>query len=167
MTFRERLQEDFPEMSNKIIAEEILYKCPYEYGYENKRSCGVTEFAEACPICWDREIPESSGLSANEPVTQNENGGKQHKREYSSEMLPPKALLAVSHVRWEAANIHGYDEYNYKKIPAKEHVGRAITHLLAWLAGNEDNEHLAHSATRVLFALEMELEQKEGTKVDN
>ena len=126
MTFRERLQKDHPEMNEKSIAEEIFNKCPDEYGYENIRSCGViTGFAKACPLCWDREIPESSGLSANEPMTQNENGGKQHKREYSSEMLPPKALLAVSHVRWEAANIHGYDEYNYyAKQRAKENEQR-------------------------------------------
>lgn len=164
MTFRERLHKDHPELDNGNIKRAVDSYCPFELGYEDKRDCGGKR---ACPECWDREMPESNGLSANEPVAQNENGGKQHKREYSSEMLPPKALLAVSHVRWEAANIHGYDEYNYKKIPAKEHVGRAITHLLAWLAGNEDNEHLAHSATRVLFALEMEIEQKEGNKVDN
>lgn len=166
MTFRERVQKEHPGAMNDRFFGGV-YGCPCSYGYEELKSCTDYDKPEFCRKCWDREMPESNGLSANEPVTQNENGGKQHKREYSSEMLPPKALLAVSHVRWEAANIHGYDEYNYKKISAKEHVGRAITHLLAWLAGNEENEHLAHSATRVLFALEMELEQKEGNKVDN
>lgn len=99
-----------------------------------------------------------NNLDDNQPVIKNESGGIQHERPYRSQDLFFKALLAVSNVRYDAVVNKGYPSENYKLIPKDDHIGRALTHIFAYMAGDKTNAHLEHACTRLLMALEMELD---------
>lgn len=83
--------------------------------------------------------------------------------------LPWKALRAVSGVQQYGHGKYG-DYYNYKKgMEVSRQISCAIRHLSEYMDGNDlDSEsghnHLAHAATRILFALENVIE---GTTIDD
>lgn len=139
----------------KGIAEFLLSGETFENFFERKGREYMNKYTQDSP----GEPKSGSGLSKHETIAENEKGGRQSHRPFRSDLIPPRAMLSIAHVRYEASE--RYDEYNYKLIPAKEHVGRALTHIFAWLAGNNENDHLAHALTRLAFAVEMLEEEKE------
>lgn len=88
------------------------------------------------------------------PVVTNEAGAKQSALPYRCDLLPPRATLEVAQELKVGADKYGVD--NWRGVPQADHINHAMTHLLAYLAGDRQDKHLAHAACRVLFAMETE-----------
>jgi len=73
---------------------------------------------------------------------------------YRSDLLPPLAMLAVS--RTLAEGEAKYPDRLWREQGIGGNLNHALTHLLSYLAGDRAEDHLAHAATRLLFATELE-----------
>jgi len=82
-------------------------------------------------------------------------GSKQSSLPYRCDLLPARAILSVSTVLAHGANKYG--EFNWVPISVKSHINHALTHVFAFLAGDESDDHLSHAACRLIMALERHL----------
>lgn len=94
------------------------------------------------------------GVGKDAPVVTNEKGGKQSDTKYRADLLPPIALLQIARVLKEGADKYGAE--NWRKISQADNLNHALIHILAYLAGNREDDHLQHAGCRILFALETE-----------
>lgn len=76
---------------------------------------------------------------------------------YRADRLPAIAILEVCKLLKEGAERHKDEDLKnpkWQQTPVNEHVNRVIVHLLAFLAGDTQEDHLQHAACRSLFALQ-------------
>lgn len=67
------------------------------------------------------------------------------------ELVPWEAVRIVAATLTKGLEDH--DEDGWRKLPRREHVGRALRHLALYLVSG-DEEELRHGACRALMALE-------------
>jgi hypothetical protein len=67
------------------------------------------------------------------------------------ELVPWEAVRIVAATMTKGLEDH--DEGGWRKLPRREHVGRALRHLAAYLVSG-DEEELQHGACRALMGLE-------------
>ena len=80
-------------------------------------------------------------------------GGRQSPSDGRFDLIPTRAVVAMARVVQEGAAKHG--EQNWRGIPSRIHVGRALRHLLEYLAGDRSENHLSHAFTRIAMAFEL------------
>ena len=71
MTFREKLETEYPDMNIGVI---IANNCPCDYGYERETPCCPIAIGQDCFDCWGREIPEVDGAAMEAVVKDLKNG---------------------------------------------------------------------------------------------
>lgn len=97
------------------------------------------------------------GTSPDAETVVNELGGAQSKSEYRTDLVDPYAMFEMCRVLKEGADKYNkYGLENWRNIPVREHLNHLITHVYAFLAGNDEDDHLAHAMCRAMFALGVE-----------
>lgn len=100
------------------------------------------------------------GLSKDEPIVENEQGGKQSKCNYAFSLLPPKAMFRVAEILAYGKTKYP-DKNNWRRISSDEHLDHMLTHLFAYLDGDIQDDHLGHFICRALMYVEMCIKESE------
>lgn len=99
------------------------------------------------------------GVGKNEPTVVNEKGGKQSKVHYRFDLVDPLAMFEMCRVLREGAEKYG--EWNWRNIPVHDHLNHLLIHVYAYLAGDTQDDHLSHALCRAMFALAVDLAERE------
>lgn len=96
------------------------------------------------------------GVGPDAPVVEEDGGGRQSALAFDPTLLPARALIRVAQVMTKGSAKYGRD--NWRLIPAEQHLAHAQQHYLAMAAGDAQDDHAGHLATRILMWLEQLLQ---------
>jgi len=95
-------------------------------------------------------------MGKEEDVT--ENGGVHAHVEGRYDLIPAEALRTLAIVMEEGVR-NGREDGNWRMIPCHIHINHALSHLVAVMMGEADEDHLGHALTRLAFAVAVRKEK--------
>ena len=82
---------------------------------------------------------------------ENELGAKEAGTIARFDLIPPEAMFKIAEILHEGAQKYG--EENWRGLNYRTNLNHALQHIYGHLAGDKTEDHLAHAACRILFAL--------------
>jgi hypothetical protein len=121
--------------------------------HPRRTSCRPLPTDGVCPV---------EGVGPDTPTKINENGASQSDIPYSFHTMPVRAVMSLAQLQTEGDKKYG--AHDWRGISVEDHVNHAITHLMAWLAGDRSDNHLQHGAWRAIAALEENIKREAESK---
>ena len=90
------------------------------------------------------------GVDKNTPKVL-EGEGHQSPTFYRFDLLDTKAMFKLTETLHLGAEKYGTD--NWRGIPCKSHLNKALIHIYAYLSGDKQDDHLSHAFCRLMFAV--------------
>lgn len=73
------------------------------------------------------------------------------------QFLDDEPMISIAKVLQEGAD--RYKPNNWRLIPSESHINHALLHLFAFLAGDTQDNHIAHAMTRIMMGYATERSQ--------
>jgi len=96
------------------------------------------------------------GVGPDAPTIANKKGGKQSSSPYRMDLIDPDVLLDLASIVRDGAEKYG--EWNWRNLSVEENLNHAMIHVLAWLAGDRQDNHLGHAFCRLMFARSLDID---------
>jgi len=93
-----------------------------------------------------------TGLEKNAPVVVNKRGGEHSYMAFAYHLLDPVAIQELAKVMAYGEK-KGYKRDNWRLLSIDDHLNHTIMHLIAYMIGDKQDNHLEHAFTRLMFAL--------------
>jgi hypothetical protein len=98
------------------------------------------------------------GVGPDAPKVTNANGGVQSGSRYRFDLLDVPSMFALAGVLHYGVDVRDYPVDNWRYIDTHEHINHALTHIMADLGGDTQDDHLVHAFCRMMFALGVRLQ---------
>lgn len=84
-----------------------------------------------------------------------EGGGQRDRIEERFDLIPPTAMMAVAKAMGEGGKKYG--DWNWQGLPMENLLNHAMRHIVLFMEGDRDEDHLGHAAAGLMMAKDAEV----------